>query len=86
MASIQTLAAAALAFVVAIVITAVGTKIVSDIGATINLPEAREVTSHGIDALKVLAQWAPLLAMVIVATVIIVLLVRGLSGGFGGGE
>jgi hypothetical protein len=77
MTSIQTFAAAALAFVVAIVMIAIGTKITSDIGVQINDTHARQVTNYGLDALKVLAQWLPLVAIVIVAVVIIALLLRG---------
>ncbi len=83
MASIQTFAVAALAFVVTIVIIAVGVKITSDVGLQINDTAARQVTNYGVDALRTLAQWLPLVAIVVVAVVIIALLIRGF-GSLGG--
>jgi len=84
--TVGNLGSVALAFVVVVIVIGVGATILSQLQATqTSGTVAYNTTGYGLTSLSTMGQWLPLLALVIIATLIIAVVVRSFGGGGGAG-
>ena len=78
--SLSTIWVAALGFVIATMVLAIGANIVGEMNTQTNSTDAQAVISKGLEALQSLANWLPMVAMAVAGVIVLMIIIRSFSG------